>query len=335
MHYSPIWNTTSNRRKRSRSRVSSSAAVPRASLAASRSRVYSRVSRRARVKTDVEISLEANPGAVDAANFRDYLAAGVDRLSIGVQSFDDVKLKALGRIHTGSDARRAIEIARGVGFDNLNLDLMFGLPGDVPGDALIDLDAALGFEPEHLSWYQLTVEEGTAFARHRPALPDHDQICDDYDSGLEHYEISAHARAGRAAQHNLNYWQFGGYMGIGAGAHGKRSADDGIVRTAKIRHPARYVNAARHGCALDREDRINGSMRATEFMLNALRLKRGFTLKQFEMRTGLSAATIAETLGDAVQHGWLDQDRYRVWPTALGFRFLNVLQLLFTDLNRR
>ena len=305
-------------------------------------RLLEGVAARATVKTDVEITLETNPGAVDAVNFRDYFAAGVNRLSIGVQSFDDVKLKALGRIHTGADARRGIEIARGVGFDNLNLDLMFGLPGDVPGDSLVDLNAALGFEPEHLSWYQLTVEEGTAFARKRPALPGHDQICDDYDTGLErlaragfeHYEISAHARAGRAARHNLNYWQFGDYIGIGAGAHGKRTGKDGIVRTAKIRHPARYVDAAWRGCALDREDRIDGSMRATEFMLNALRLKRGFTLKQFETRTGLSAATIARALSDGVQHGWLDQEGCRVWPTALGFRFLNDLQILFTDLRR-
>lgn len=297
---------------------------------------------RVRFKPDIEISLEANPGAVDAVHFRDYLAAGVNRLSIGVQSFDDVKLKALGRVHTGADARRAIDTARSVEFDNINLDLMFGLPGDVPGDAVDDLEVALEFQPEHLSWYQLTIEQGTAFARKPPDLPPHDQICDDYDIGLErlahagfeHYEISAHARPGRAARHNLNYWQFGDYIGIGAGAHGKRTGDDGIVRTAKIRHPFRYVDAVRQGSALDRADRIDGSMRATEFMLNALRLKRGFTLKQFETRTGLSAAMISKALAKAVQHGWLDQKGYRVWPTALGFRFLNDLQMLFTDLNR-
>ena len=305
-------------------------------------RLLNGVAARASIKRGLEISLEANPGAVDAANFRDYIAAGVNRLSIGVQSFNDSKLKALGRIHTADDARHAIGIARAAGFTNLNLDLMFGLPGDVRGDALDDLDTALAFEPEHLSWYELTIEQGTAFAHKPPVLPEHDQICDDYDAGLhqlqragfEHYEISAHAKAGREARHNLNYWQFGDYIGIGAGAHGKRTSDARIVRTVKVRHPARYVNAAKRGCALDHEDPIDSSTRASEFMLNALRLKRGFTLKQFETKTGLSNETIAQPLRDAVQQGWIDQEGYRVRPTALGFRFLNDLQLMFTDLGR-
>ena len=305
-------------------------------------RLLNGIAARASINRGIEISLEANPGVVDAAHFRDYVAAGVNRLSIGVQSFNDGKLRACGRIHTADDARRAIGIARSAGFANLNLDLMFGLPGEVPGDALDDLDTALAFEPEHLSWYQLTIEQGTAFAHKPPVLPEHDQVCDDYDAGLqrlqragfEHYEISAHAKAGHEARHNLNYWQFGDYVGIGAGAHGKRTSDTRIVRTVKVRHPARYVNAVKCGCALDREDPIDSSTRASEFMLNALRLKRGFTLQQFETQTGLSNETIAQDLRNAVQRGWIAQEGCRVRPTALGFRFLNDLQLIFTDLDR-
>ena len=289
---------------------------------------------------DIEITLEANPGTVDAERFRAYHAAGVNRLSIGVQSFDDGKLKALGRIHDGAEARRAIDAARDAGFGNLNLDLMFGLPGDRPGDGVIDLEQALAFAPEHISWYQLTIEEGTAFARKPPPLPGHDQICDDYECGVERlaqggfvqYEISAYARSGREARHNLNYWRFGDYLGIGAGAHGKRTDATGIVRTVKIRHPRRYVKEARRGNALESEQAIEGVTLATEFMLNALRLKKGFTLREFETSTRLPVSVVARPLEKAVDRGWLDRTGERVEPTDMGFRFLNDLQILFTDL---
>jgi oxygen-independent coproporphyrinogen-3 oxidase len=289
---------------------------------------------------DIEITLEANPGTVDAARFRDFRAAGVNRLSIGVQSFDDGKLQALGRIHDGTEARCAIDAARDAGFGNLNLDLMFGLPGDRPGDGVVDLEQAMAFTPEHISWYQLTIEEGTAFARKPPPLPGHDQICDDYEHGVERlaqggfvqYEISAYARSGREARHNLNYWRFGDYLGIGAGAHGKRTDATEIVRTVKIRHPRRYIKQARRGGALESEQAIAGATLATEFMLNALRLKQGFTLRGFEWSTRLPASVIAAPLEKAVDRGWLHQTDGRVEPTARGFRFLNDLQILFTDL---
>jgi len=288
---------------------------------------------------DVEISLEANPGAAEILQFEDYLRAGVSRLSLGIQSFDDAKLKTLGRVHDSKDARRACRAARDAGFENLNVDIMFGLPEAISGEALLDLQEALVFVPEHLSWYQLTIEQGTAFAQNPPALPVHDLICDDYDRGLEylvcagfeHYEVSSYAKEGYVSRHNLNYWQFGDYIGIGAGAHGKRTTEDGFVRTTKIAHPQRYMNAARKGHAFGNEKVIQGPTRVAEFMLNALRLRCGFTLDQFEKRTGLPAGTIDQPVDDAMKYGWIEWRRGRICPTASGFRFLNELQLLFFD----
>ncbi len=291
---------------------------------------------------DVEITLEANPGTAEAARLRGYLAAGVNRLSLGIQSFDDAMLARLGRIHGAEEARRAIAMARDAGCANLNLDLMFGLPEARPGDALRDLEQAIAHAPEHLSWYQLTLEEGTAFGRRPPPLPEHDLICDDYDAGLAllaaagyaQYEISAYAREGRAARHNLNYWHFGDYLGIGAGAHGKHTDAEGRVwRTARIRHPERYMRAALAGDAVDERSQVRGVELATEFMLNALRLVAGFPFALFEQRTGLPRAVIAAPLAEALARGWLLQRADWLQPTSAGYRFLNDLQLLFTGLD--
>lgn len=309
--------------------------------AAAIARLLEGINARCRIDPAAEITLEANPGTAEATRFRGYIAAGVNRLSLGIQSFNPQRLQALGRIHDGREALAAIDIARGAGCNNLNLDLMFGLPGDQPGDSLLDLDQAIACAPEHISWYQLTLEEGTAFAQRPPALPAHDQICDDYDAGLvrldtagyRQYEISAYARSGRAARHNLNYWLFGDYLGIGAGAHGKRTQRDGTVwRSARVRNPERYMRAALAGTATETDEQISGSTLATEFMLNALRLHEGFAARLFETRTGLPLARIAAPLAAAQARGWLEIVAGQVRPTAHGSRFLNDLQLLFTAL---
>lgn len=297
---------------------------------------------RTRFVDDVEVTLEANPGTAETARFRDYIAAGVNRLSLGVQSFNAAHLRRLGRIHGADEARAAIDMARAAGCHNLNLDLMFGLPEAAPGDALDDLSQAIEFAPEHLSWYQLTLEEGTAFAQKPPPLPEHDAVCDDYDAGLAllaahgygQYEISAHARPARAARHNTNYWLFGDYIGIGAGAHGKRTDAAGKVwRTARIRHPERYMKAAREGRQVESEEALDGLTLATEFMLNALRLAEGFDRRLFSARTGLPWRVLHTPLATALARGWLQEDGEWLRPTALGFRFLNDLQLLFTGLD--
>ncbi len=304
-------------------------------------RLLSGIARQARFAADIEITLEANPGSAESARFSAYRAAGVNRLSLGIQSFNDERLNALGRVHQASEAYAAIEFARRAGFDNFNLDLMFGLPGAQVGDALDDLQAAIDAAPTHLSWYQLTLEQGTAFARNPPQLPSHDQICDDYDAGLEllaaagfeQYEISAYARSGRKARHNLNYWQFGDYLGIGAGAHGKINVAGKIYRRAKIRHPERYMKSVLAGEPTVVEERIHAARVVSEFMLNALRLKEGFSLGDFSRTTGVpvGAPVVAAPLARAVQLNWLETHGDRVTPTANGFRFLNDLQLLFID----
>ena len=287
---------------------------------------------------DAEITLEANPGTVDEANFHGYRAAGVNRLSLGVQSLRAAPLAALGRIHGVGDVARAVAVARAAGFTNLNLDLMHGLPGDRSGDALSDLAAALAFQPEHLSWYELTLEEGTPFARRPPVLPDEDEVALDFERGLgaleaagfTRYEVSAYARDGRACRHNLNYWQFGDYLGIGAGAHGKLTTPGGVVRSVRRRHPAAYMKAA--GTPEARQiERVEVDALPGEFMLNALRLAEGFEWTLFESRTGLARAVLEAPVAQAFQRGWVDGDGERLRPTAAGYRFLNDLQILFLD----
>ena len=284
-----------------------------------------------------EITLEANPGTFERERFRAYRAAGVTRLSVGVQSFDDAMLAAIGRVHDGTQARAAVAEAREA-FDTFNIDLMYALPGQTPAMLESDLDVALAFAPPHLSIYHLTVEPNTAFASAPPALPDADAASAMLDriverttaAGLARYEVSAFARTGHRCVHNLNYWQFGDYLGIGAGAHGKLSDPQGrIVRQVRWREPAMYIDKALAGQALSNEHAVARTELPFEFMLNALRLAEGFELARFAERTGLTIADIDAPLTLAEQRGLIARDAQRVWPTPRGFDFLSDLQALF------
>ena len=289
---------------------------------------------RARVNLlpDAEITLEANPGTFEADKFAAYRAAGINRLSIGIQSFNDRHLAALGRVHNSSEARQAIEIAR-AHFDNFNLDLMYALPQQTLAEALADIDAAIAANPTHISAYHLTLEANTAFAAAPPPLPDDDLSADMQEAieqrlaaaGFEHYETSAFARPGRRTRHNLNYWRFGDYLGLGAGAHGKISFPDRIVRQARYRHPAEYLQRIREGSAIQSEEVVPVEQLPFEFMLNALRLTEGFELALFQERTGLPLTTTLPELTRAEQEGLLGRDHLRAWPTEKGQRFLNAL----------
>ncbi len=288
-----------------------------------------------------EITLEANPGSADESHFHGYREAGVNRLSIGVQSFDDRLLQALGRIHDRKQALHAFEMARRAGFDNVNLDLMFALPGQTLQQAAADLEQAIALQPEHLSRYQLTLEPNTRFHRDPPELPDEDTAAAmEWQgierlarAGFEQYEVSAHAREGHRCRHNLNYWEFGDYIGIGAGAHGKISlpAEQAILRRSRLRQPAQYLRSPPVE-RISEQRRLSAGDRVFEFMLNALRLVEGFEAQWFEARTGLSLASIQPTLDQAQQRGLLDSDGRRLRPTERGRRFLNDLQALFLDL---
>ncbi len=291
---------------------------------------------------DIEITLEANPGTADAANFRDYRAAGVNRMSIGVQSFDPAHLAALGRIHGREEALRAFSMARGAGFDNLNLDLMFALPQQAQEQALGDLRQAIALQPEHLSWYHLTLEPNTEFAARPPALPDADAAADMHDAGCAllagegyaHYETSAFARAGRASRHNLNYWRFGDYLGIGAGAHGKRSLRGGdatlaIERRARHKHPRTFMEAAGTARAMQETRVLAAAELPFEFCMNALRLHEGFEAREFEARTGTPFATLRPMLDQATRLGLVEASSQAVRPTEAGRRYQNRLFELF------
>lgn len=275
-----------------------------------------------------EITLEANPGAVDAGYFQAYRWAGVNRISIGAQSFNEAHLQALGRIHNPGEALQAFRRARQAGFDNINLDLMFGLPGQQLHEALADLRRAVALEPEHISWYQLTIEPNTRFHHQPPATPDDDLLWRMQeagqallaDAGYAQYEVSAYARPGRACRHNLNYWQFGDYLALGAGAHGKFSTSGGVVRYSKQRHPERYQQTPRGEERLLDDDDLQ-----LEFMMNALRLNRGVAAEQFVRRTGLPLATLEPALAEARNRGLLEDDPAVLCPTPLGRAFLNDL----------
>ncbi len=292
------------------------------------------------LEPDCEITLEANPGTFERDRFRDFRAAGVNRLSIGVQSFDDDKLRALGRVHDAAQARAAVEEAAAC-FDTFNLDLMYALPGQTLAECSADLDQALAFEPPHLSIYHLTLEPNTLFAKHPPsgaqALPDDDLAFEMLDLisartaavGLERYEVSAFARSGHRCAHNLNYWQFGDYLGIGAGAHGKLSFAHRMIRQVRFRDPLGYMDAALAGAAVAQEEEIPRSELAFEYMLNALRLKEGFALADFSARTGLPLSAVSVALDAAEQRGLLARDFERSWPTERGFDWLSDLQALF------
>ena len=283
-----------------------------------------------------EITLEANPGTFERDRFRAFHAAGVTRLSIGVQSFDDTMLRALGRVHDAAQARAAIEEARAV-FQTWNLDLMYALPGQTFKAFDTDLRTALAFEPPHLSVYHLTIEPNTLFAKHPPAVPDDDAAFDMLDRigaltaerGLERYEVSAFAQPGHRCTHNLNYWQFGDYLGLGAGAHGKLSFPHRVVRQVRFRDPARYMAQALAGAAVAQHEEVPRAQLPFEFMLNALRLREGFELARFAERTGLALGAIEKPLALAQQRGLIERDLKRVWPTERGFDLLNDVQQLF------
>jgi len=284
---------------------------------------------------DAEITLEANPGTVEAEKFREFCAAGVNRLSLGIQSFDPRHLKSLGRIHDGREARRAIEIAMSH-FNNVNLDLMYGLPGQAMGEALTDIEQALAFAPAHLSCYHLTIEPNTYFHRFPPQVPDDDAAAAMQgsiearlaDAGYDHYETSAFARGARC-MHNLNYWTFGDYLGIGAGAHGKLSFPGRIERQLRIKHPDRYMAGAEAGEPVQERHDVRPEEVPFEFMMNALRLNAGFPAALFEERAGLPLATVLRELEGAVRRGLIERDHARIAPTLRGRRFLNDLLQMF------
>lgn len=289
------------------------------------------------LEADAEVTLEANPGTFEKDRFKAFRAAGVTRLSIGVQSFDDAKLKALGRVHNRDQALAAVEEARAA-FDTFNIDLMYALPGQTLAELHADLDQALAFEPPHLSLYHLTMEPNTVFGSRPPeGLPDDDTAFDMLDAlaertaqaGLQRYEVSAYARPGHHCWHNLNYWQFGDYLGIGAGAHSKLSFPDRIVRQVRWREPASYMEHALQGQAMSNETPVALKDRPFEFMMNALRLKQGFELARFTERTGLTLASIQPQLAEAEAKGLLQRDLQAAWPTDKGFDFLSDLQALF------
>ena len=292
----------------------------------------------------VEVTLEANPGTVEHGRFSGYRDAGINRVSLGAQTFDADRLRTLGRIHSSGDIARAVDEVRSAGIENFNLDLMYGLPAQTLEQALADLDAALALEPTHISHYQLTLEPGTVFYHRPPPLPDSDAIwqmqldCQQKlaASGYEHYEVSAYARDGRRSRHNLNYWRFGDYIGVGAGAHGKLSwlaSDDPaqlkIVRSARLKQPREFLRRAAADRISDRFPVATADL-PFEYMLNVLRLTDSFSEAEFAARTGLGLETIARSLAEAQRKLLLQAEGTGEWRvTELGQRFLNDLQALF------
>ncbi len=291
---------------------------------------------RLNLDADCEITLEANPGTFEKDRFRAFRSAGVTRLSVGVQSFNDEHLKALGRVHDRAQALAAVEEAAQA-FDTFNLDLMYALPGQTPEQLEADLSTALALAPPHLSIYHLTIEPNTVFARFPPAIPEDDAAYAMLDriiertaaQGLQRYEVSAFARVGHRCWHNLNYWQFGDYLGIGAGAHSKLSFAHRVVRQVRYREPRLYMDHAAASNAIAQESEVSRADLPFEFMLNALRLKDGFALQDFAERTGLAITAIQAALQKAEVQGLIERDLSHVRPTARGFDFLSDLQGLF------
>ena len=286
-----------------------------------------------------EVTLEANPGTFEQERFSAYRASGINRLSIGIQSFNDAALTKLGRVHSSAEAVRAVDIAKQAGFDEINLDIMFGLPGQSTSAALDDLQQALELDTSHLSCYELTLEPNTLFAKYPPTLPAHDEKSDMQDAiierlakyGFERYEISAYARNGSRCQHNINYWQFGDYLGIGAGAHGKISfANDGKVqRRWKHKHPTRYLDAKTQDARIGDETEIAVEDTGLEFMMNALRLIEGFPLPLFQAHTGVSIDPWHTAINTALEKGWMSQNGLQLLPSELGTNWLNEILELF------
>lgn len=290
---------------------------------------------------DAEITLEANPGTVEAVRFADYRGAGVNRLSMGIQSFNDTHLQALGRIHSADEARRAIAIAQ-QHFDNLNLDLMYALPKQTLEQALQDVQTALSFAPQHLSCYHLTLEPNTLFHRNPPSLPDDDASSDMQQHieellathGYQHYETSAFAQPKRRSKHNLNYWKFGDYLGIGAGAHSKLSFPDKVIRQARYKQPQAYMQQVAKDAPIQTENQVGHDELGFEFMMNALRLNEGFDSVLFQERTSLPLLTIQRELAEAEKRGLLTRNHQRIAPTQMGQRFLNDLLEMFLKQDR-
>ena len=313
--------------------------TPSVFSAAGIEQIIAAVRARLPLSVEAEITLEANPGTFETEKFRAFRAAGVNRLSIGIQSFNAAHLTALGRIHNGDEAHRAIDIAR-EHFDNFNLDLMYGLPGQSIDEARADIATALAIAPPHLSVYHLTLEPNTYFHRYPPALPDDDVTAEMQKNaedalaaaGYRHYETSAFAQPGRQSRHNMNYWTFGDYLGIGAGAHSKISFRDRILRQARYKQPAQYMQSAVSGDAVQESHEIGTHEVGFEFMMNALRLNGGFPLLLFEERAGVPLTSVLKELDIAEGKGLITRDHQRVEPTPLGRRFLNdLLQVFLRD----
>lgn len=302
-------------------------------------RLLSDLRRHLPLDDDVEITLEANPGTLEQGRLAEFRAGGVNRLSLGVQSFDDAALRRLGRIHSADEAHRAVETAHKAGFASLNLDLMYGLPGQTPEGARADLRTALSLEPQHISHYQLTIEPDTAFFNRPPELPPDDRIwamqqaaqSELAQAGYNQYEVSAYARDGHRCRHNLNYWRFGDYLGIGAGAHQKVTQPDlqTVTRRWKHRLPADYMARAHTAGPVEGEAEVGEADRLFEFMLNALRLTQGFEAGLFPARTGLAWSVAEPALQQAVDRQLIEQTGGCIRPTETGRRFLNELLLLF------
>jgi putative oxygen-independent coproporphyrinogen III oxidase len=299
-------------------------------------RVITAARRNLTLASDVEVTMEANPGAIERGRFGEYRAAGLTRVSLGAQSFDAQRLEALGRIHSPDETRRAAAELHAAGLDNFNLDLMYALPGQSVDGAVRDLEEALALEPAHLSHYQLTIEAGTVFAAQPPELPEDDLAADMLAecvgrlaaAGFEHYEVSAYARRGRQCRHNLNYWTFGDYLGVGAGAHGKLTfpGSGTIARTLQLREPRRYLASV--AAAVSRNP-VSQEQLPFEFMLNALRLVEGFDAALFAERTGLEWGSVAHEIGSLVDRGLMVRAGTRFRPSPQGLRFLNELLLTF------
>ena len=293
---------------------------------------------RARLKLEpaCEITLEANPGTFEKDRFKAFRAAGVTRLSIGVQSFNDAYLKALGRVHDRAQALAAVEEAAQA-FDTFNLDIMYALPGQTLADLKLDMATALSLAPSHISIYHLTIEPNTYFAKFPPVIPEEDTAYDMLDlitdmtgeAGLYRYEVSAYARDGHRCHHTLNYWQFGDYLGLGAGAHSKLSFAHRVVRQVRFREPQLYMEKALAGHCIAQDEEVSRADLPFEFMLNALRLKNGFALQQFSERTGLAITALQKGLDEAERKGLIERDFARVKPSVRGYDFLNDLQSLF------
>ena len=299
-------------------------------------RLLAAIRARLRLAPDCEITLEANPGTFEKDRFRAFRHAGVTRLSVGVQSFDDQRLKALGRVHDRAQAIAAVEEAASA-FDTFNLDIMYALPGQTLEDQARDMATALALQPPHISIYHLTIEPNTYFAKFPPVIPEDDTAYAMLDqitemttaAGMQRYEVSAYAKPGHRCFHNLNYWRFGDYLGIGAGAHSKLSFAHRVVRQVRFREPGLYMDKAIAGTAVAQQHEVSRADLPFEFMLNALRLREGFKLQDFAEKTGLPFTAIQKGLDEAERKGLIERDFVHARPTERGFDFLNDLQALF------